>query len=265
MKSAIIYRGPSRLTGEPVIVVATGLDASSSNGKTGAMVQTWILRADMSPSEAVNSGADSAICGACPHRGRVEDGRNVGRSCYVLEFQAPASIWRAVQRGSVPDLTTPDEGGRVLANGALAASADALAALGAGRMVRLGAYGDPAAVLPLVWRDLVRRSNGWTGYTHQWRTSVAAGLRTLCMASCDSEADRTLAVAMGWRTFRVRARDAALMPGEVACPASKEAGEKVQCAACKACAGAGERRKSGIAIIAHGSSARAKYALAAVA
>jgi hypothetical protein len=45
----IFYRGPSMLDGSPIIAVATGTARGSRNGKTGAEVQTWILRDDMSP------------------------------------------------------------------------------------------------------------------------------------------------------------------------------------------------------------------------
>ena len=66
MKSAIIYRGPSLLDGAPIVVIAID---SARNTKTGRMVQTYILRADMDPREANKTGADFSICGTCPHRG----------------------------------------------------------------------------------------------------------------------------------------------------------------------------------------------------
>lgn len=246
MKSAIIYRGPSMLDGQPIIAVATGL-SGSGNRKTGNMVQTWILRDDMTPTEAVNSGADKSICGNCPHRGEVVDGKNVGRSCYVLEFQAPASIYRSVQRGNVPTLDRSE-----------------LAELGAGRVVRLGAYGDPAAVPVSLWSALLERAAGHTGYTHQWHRAGFYGLAQYCMASCDTAEEQQAAVAAGWRTFRVRTRDSKRLPGEVTCPASEEAGKKLTCEQCLACGGADGRRGT-ITIIAHGSSARAKHALDRVA
>ena len=43
----IMYQGPSMLDGAPIVVIAT---MSTSNVKTGQMVQTWILRADINPS-----------------------------------------------------------------------------------------------------------------------------------------------------------------------------------------------------------------------
>jgi hypothetical protein len=42
---------------------------------------------------------------------------------------------------------------------------------------------------------------------------------------------------------------------EILCPASKEAGERVQCAQCKLCGGNSVKGKS-VAIVAHGTSKR---------
>ena len=52
MKSFIFYRGPSMLDGAPIVAIAT----DSSNSKTGGMVQTWILRADIDPVTAARNG-----------------------------------------------------------------------------------------------------------------------------------------------------------------------------------------------------------------
>lgn len=96
---AILWEGESAIDGAPIQVIATGLKSASTNTKTGALIQTWILRRDVSPVEAIHSGADRSICGDCPHRGRVENGRNRGRSCYVTVFQAPRNVWDTARRG----------------------------------------------------------------------------------------------------------------------------------------------------------------------
>ena len=64
----VAWRGPSAIDGTPVMLVLTGLRRPSTNSKTGPMVQSWILREDMHPLEAVKTGADSSICGSCPLR-----------------------------------------------------------------------------------------------------------------------------------------------------------------------------------------------------
>lgn len=223
----VIYRGPSLLTGAPIVVVAI---TKSSNVKTGNMVQTYILvDNDQSPVANVKALNDEAICGSCPHR------RGKGGACYVNLGQGPRSVAAALLRGNYPqDL-----------NAAKQASA--------GRMVRLGTYGDPAAVPAYVWDEMVELASGHTGYSHQWKQGKAGHVMHLCMASADSEADRVIAKAMGFRTFRVRSEQEPIRQGEFVCPASKEANYKKTCATCGACSGGIDSKKADPAIIVHGS------------
>lgn len=232
----ILYEGPSELDGAPIVVIATGMDKASRNIKTGAMVQTWILRADIPPLSAAKTGADASICGDCMHRPA-----NVG-DCYVNLGQAVTNIWKRYKAGGCP----PSHWSRRVG-------------LFRGFKVRLGAYGDPAAVPWWVWRDALLGARGVTGYTHQWRTAPAE-FQQWCMASTDSEAEAREAIAEGWRTFRVRGPADPLMLGEVICPASAEAGHKTTCAECMACGGALAKARAPIAIIAHGAKAR-RFAL----
>lgn len=233
----ILWQGASLLDGAPVVVVAVGTARGSKNAKTGAMLQTYILRADMAPTAAVAAGADASICGDCPHRG---DGTGKGRTCYVNVGQGPGAVYRAFIAGRYPDARTLPEG-----------AADAATAAGRGRVVRLGTYGDPAAVPVHVWQALTAECVAHTGYTHQWRKAPA--LRDLCMASADSAADAADAHAAGWRTFRVAMPcDAPRIAGEAICPASAEAGRKLTCAECRACSGTGTGRRGSIVIQAHG-------------
>lgn len=242
MSGFVIYRGPSKLdpTSE-VMVIVTGIDAVSRNAKTGAMVQTWVLRADMHPAEALASGADDAICGECRHRPS-----ETGRSCYVNPM-GPGAVWRAYRKGNYRE-----------------ASPVHVAPLLRGRQVRLGAYGDPAAVPVAVWERLLRFAEGWTGYTHQWRQ--APEFRGLAMASTDTLKETFEAHEAGWRTFRVRAVNAggvaeSLLNSEISCPASVEAGKRVTCEVCGLCRGASRPAKS-IAIIDHSMAALWKRGLA---
>ena len=191
------------------------------------------------PADAINNGADKAICGACPHR-KQPDG---SRSCYVNMATGLSSVGRYLLSGRYPEISASEAGHNV-----------------AGRAVRLGTYGDPAAVPPEVWRALVAFASSHTGYTHQWRTHAAQGLQGLLMASVDSDAERTLAKLFGWRTFRVRRLGAdgpeSLSAREIVCPASLEGGHKVQCDGCGLCAGASRPAKD-IAIIDHSPRANA--------
>lgn len=156
-KSFVFYRGPSVLDGAPII--GTAVASRSRNEKTGAMVQTFIMRADMGPSMAVKIGADASICGACPHTGKHDAAGNLipkTRTCYVVLHHAPRSVHEAFTRGVYDDLTT---------------DLDAAAERIRGRAVRLGTYGDPAAVPLAVWTAMLAHADGLTGYTHQWRAT----------------------------------------------------------------------------------------------
>jgi len=226
----IIYRGPSLINGAPIVAVAI---TKSRNAKTGNMVQTYILADNgMSPVESAKSLADEAICGSCPHR------RGLGGSCYVNLGQGPRSVMDSVQRGIYP---------MGLENAAQESS---------GRMVRLGTYGDPAAVPVAIWEALLESAAGHTGYTHQWREFRGMqGVRfmALLMASADNPADRLEAKSRGYRTFRIMPSHHEPMAGEFTCPASAEAGKKKTCAECGACnGGVNKARKADPVIVVHG-------------
>jgi hypothetical protein len=224
----ILYQGPSLLDGKPIVCI--GLK-SSDNVKTGAMAQTFILRADIGPIEAVKTGGDESICGDCPHRG---NGDGTARSCYVTYHFGPNGIFKKFQRGGYTDSPV---------------------GFFKGLNLRLGSYGDPGAVPFEVWQNALEGTIGHTGYTHAWRKADPR-LAGVCMASCDSESDRVEAMAKGYRTFRVRSASDSIMPGEFVCPASEEAGKRLTCENCKACAGTRmgklPARSGGVVIIAHG-------------
>jgi hypothetical protein len=275
----VIWEGPSPVDGAPLVAIVTGVSSQdlSGNVKTGAMLQTWILRRDISPRAAVDSGADISICGKCKHRGfELEEPKRKkrktvtarqaglgwgvvgghpatqkwvktlmgGRACYVVVDQAPSSIWKKYHRGinHPGGPSTPDgRGGTV---GYPRMPEQEIPLLGYGRIARLGSYGDPAMVPERVWRLLTWDSLGWTGYTHQWEDPAVQSLRPFVMASVDNEEELHRAQAMGWRTFRVLRGDEQLIAGiEISCPASAEAGHKKTCDACRACQGTMPGRK----------------------
>jgi hypothetical protein len=239
---AILYRGPSMLDGSPILVVATGLAHKSLNPKTGDMVQTYIIADGIRPLDASKSGADAAVCGDCKHRAA-----NLG-SCYVTLVHGPNAVWNGLRRDIYPTV-------------ALAG----LPALGADRYVRLGTYGDPMAVPVKIWRALLKRSLGHTGYSHQWgnqslRPAQRAGIMALVMASVDTPAESIAARAAGYRYFRVRQAGDALMSNEIICPASAEGGHRRTCQTCNACNGNERNTRASIAIHVHGNGAK-RFAL----
>ena len=246
----LIWAGPSQLDGAPIIVLATGVPASakrgakSGNTKTGDMVQTYILRADVNPVAALRLGADVSICGICPHKSKTAGGSG---ACYVNVGQGPNSAWKAHQHtGSMPlDLERLR-----------------------GLKIRFGSYGDPGAVPAHVWQSLADVAAGVTGYTHQWQSDrlADAGLDTAgadralaqwCMASADTPDEGRMARRLGYRSFIVRAPGTAVPKGAVVCPASAEAGKRTVCATCMSCGGNGNGRRQDVTIIAHGSTASA--------
>lgn len=116
--------------------------------------------------------------------------------------------------------------------------------------IRLGAYGDPAALPFEVWRVVLETVSGWTGYTHQWR-ACDPRFKTMLMASVDTRRELHEAQGAGWRTFRVRSQAESLHADEVMCPASDEGEHRATCHTCELCRGQANPARS-VAIIAHG-------------
>ena len=229
----VIYKGPSRINGQPIVAIATGFARPSRNPKTGPMIQTWILRSRVRPVDAVNRSGDEAICGSCPLRGN--------RGCYVGVGRAPESVWNTWRNGGYFDATS--------------ARTSHIVGLMSSHKIRLGSYGDPAAVPMSAWRPWVSGSRMHSGYTHQWREVRFAFLKRWVMASVETVADQEIAIADGWRTFRSTLDDVVL-PNEIRCPASAEMGFTRDCYSCGACNGnanGGDRRS--IVIKAHGNKA----------
>ena len=136
----VLYEGPSRIDDKPIVAVACRIADASANSKTGAMVQTFIMRRDIAPHKALKTGDDASVCGDCPlrpiHKGATR--------CYVRVYQAPLSVWNAYQRGryAVPGVDF---------------DAALLPQLFAGLSFRIGSYGDPAAIPSSVWKTATRR------------------------------------------------------------------------------------------------------------
>ncbi len=238
----VIYRGPSLLDGAPIVVIAT---TKSRNEKTADMVQTWILREDMSPLEASRSGADASVCGSCPLRGKANLEKKSGvadeRACYVLLQQAPLAVWNGYKRGIYP----------------MARTINAVAAIGAGRMVRTGSYGDGAAVPAWVTNALESEALGHTAYSHQAGVSGSSFDPARYMVSVQSESEAREAWSKEWRTFRVVADASDAVAGhEIECPSSRG----VSCADCGLCAGT-QRRAKLIVIPSHGAGRKAANAI----
>ena len=222
-KGFILYEGPSILDGKPIVVIAT---LSTSNRKTGPMIQTWIIRSDIDPVSASKKGEDSSICGNCPHR------HNSGGACYVNIGQAPLAIYKAYKRGLYPQIDYVPDNIHFL-----------------GRMVRLGAYGDPSAMPYEVAEKVTSMGRGHTGYVHQIRhKNFDKRFLNLCMVSADTPKQALKYQSMGAKTFRVAMDGDMMFDSEIECLSESEG---LQCDACGLCNG----QKQSIAITVHGSRA----------
>ena len=137
---------------------------------------------------------------------------------HVVVGQAPTSVWNAYQRGAYRRLT-PKQASHLFA----------------GMILRIGAYGDPAAVPLKVWETILSRVSRWTAYTRQWRAGFA--LSHIAMASVESDGDAKAAIAMGYRVYRIVRPGTPLTSGYRWCPARANGWPRVTCASCGVCNG----------------------------
>jgi len=226
----IIYEGPSVIDGKtPIAMIAIGTKRGSKNSKTGAMVQTYIIRSDINPYTAAQQYKDRGICGGCIYRRRSFIGYDRWgikrlyrkRRCYVNLGRGPRQVYIAYKRGIYPRLVDDPS----------------LIYLLKGRDTRIGSYGDPLAIPISYLQLIIDNSDGHTGYTHQWKTGKMIGL---LMASVDNDTERREAIAMGWKTFMVKDSHDDKITSTI-CPSSKEyiatGKKKVTCNNCMLCDG----------------------------
>lgn len=208
------------LDGKPIFAYVSGVDRPSKNSKTGAVVQIWIMRDDMPPITALKTGEDASVCGSCPLRGNL--GKQ--RMCYVNIAKAPTNVYKNKEKPPVPK--------HIFNN----------------RVVRFGAYGDPAALPVEVIKSVAKKATLVLGYTQLWQSCDPA-LKDYLMASVVTEEDRNLAKLMGWSTFRIKQEGDPYLRQEDPCPASEEKGKVMQCITCGKCTG---NKKRDVAINIHG-------------
>ena len=204
----IAWEGKSSFDGSPIVVIVTGIARKSKNPKTGNLLQTWILRADINPATACKEGKDFSVCYRCPLR---------GKGCYVNSGQAPYMIFEAYKRGSYPQASDID-----------------LKKVTDGRSLRIGSYGDPAACPKSVWDKLISLTKKYVGYTHAWQYKEARELCGVLQASVENATLAEEAQGKGWHTFRIFDGEANCSKGETKCNAQTKG---VSCDKCMKCNG----------------------------
>ena len=243
----IVYHGPSAYDGSPIVAI---LQRGSSNSKTGSMAQLFILSADIDPITASRMGADYSVCGNCKHRGNAAPDKQAGwadnRTCYVNLLHAPSSKYKSFKAGKYKQASTIGEVQTLLY----------------GQGLRIGAYGDPAALPQGLCEILASMADYSTSYTHGHTvdSGMVDAVARYSMVSADTKQEAVKAHSKGYRTFRVIPvadwKDTgkhSMLSGEILCPASEEAGKRVACSECRLCNGTASNAKS-IAIVAHGTS-----------
>ena len=189
------------------------LERSSSNSKTGDMVQLAILPIDSKPTKALKT-RQLPNCGDCA----------LISTCYV----------NTVSLNAVYDQTV---------NQTVAAVPKRFRA-----PIRLGSWGDPG-LLPIdLLQQLSRTAGAHTGYTHLWQ-EIEQEYSQLLMASIDHltakkqgltvDQLKRLAWDKGYRTYTI------LQPGEKQSAQERSClyvSNNTQCRYCKLCNGAGSQR-----------------------
>jgi len=201
---------------ETQVVLLSGFTKKSGNGKTGDMLQSYILARNIHPVELVKSKQDAIVCFDCPLKS--------GNGCHEAPLlgKAPTSMWRKYRRGGYSRLID--------------------LSLLRGKKIRFGVYGEPTLIPIEIVRAMASVSVDWLGYTHRWKEEKIQPYKDFFMAST-SPSDSWLARAKGWRDFEISDSP---VSGKVLCPASELAKKEresrgihkdVSCATCGLCSG----------------------------
>lgn len=233
IRGFILYEGPSAIGDGDVVCIAT---LESANTKTGDMVQIWILPKDRDPLDALHEGYNDSACGQCPLQGTWDNDREqmVNRVCYVNIGQAPKQVWHSYQAGNYVRYEHKQHSFYLRS-----------------REIRIGAYGDPAALPTSIVKMLANVGTGWSGYSHQlfWIDQKRAkALARWLMCSCHTKAQDLEAKRRGWRTFTAISEGQKPPKGSIECPNQTHG---VQCIDCQLCQGTSKNAKS-VFIPSHG-------------
>ena len=234
-QGVVMYRGKSLIGPQQVVVIATGLVTPSKNKKTGPMIQVYILIDELDPLEAIRQGGNQGACGKCGFQGYWDTDAQKFKDviCYVNKGQGPSRVWDADYEANYP--AYDEEQHRHLF---------------AGRRIRWGAYGDPAAMPVAVIRKFSAICDGHTGYSNQlfWIDKRRANaLAQFLQCSCANRAQDAEAKRRGWRTFLVVPKGKEGPSDSIECPYYTRG---INCHDCLLCSGE-ERNAKSIWVEAH--------------
>lgn len=227
-KQGLYFRTASALTGDPILVAFQM--GASKNSKLGDMVQVWIMPESSKPTDSIKDGLQEAVCGKCWFAS--------SGTCYVNPVTVN-QVWSAVERGSYRELELNDNGFKALVSALY------------GRHVRIGAWGDPAAMPWPLMASIVDNCAGHTAYTHQVdHPSFDPRFSEVCMVSVENPKQAERLQRLGYRTFRARTEFSQLTPREIECPSVSSG---LSCADCRLCDGKDAKRGTvSVSIPVHG-------------
>jgi hypothetical protein len=107
-----------------------------------------------------------------------------------------------------------------------------------GRMIRWGAYGDPAVLPAYLVEACNDKARGWTGYTHQYKYKWAQWAKGVFMASVETPKQEETLFEKGWGTFRAGLKDSSDKGSATLCLNEKTG---ITCLECKVCDGRHKR------------------------
>ena len=204
---------------DELVAILTNIKRPSRNEKTGDLLQIFIFYKHELPSLAIVSGNDRHCCGDCGRRPLLAKESGLA-PCYVTLWQGPDSVWKCWESGGYPNW-------------------DGSPYIFRRKLVRFGAYGDPAYIPLDIVSSIADACKAHTGYTHQWNDPMYITYRKFFKASVDTQQEYNKAQALGWSTYRARGKEEPLQSNEHVCPASKEAGRRSKCETCMLCNGHG--------------------------
>ena len=211
--------------GTPFYMVLTNLITSSSNEKTGDMIQSYFLRKDefISSTGDVRERTSNLFgfgCDTCPAK----------RHCYVSNTTQTKDKGLGSVRRTLFKLLRGEKTSYQFVSFSHAVER----VREAGKKIRLGTYGDPTALQVDQIQKLVSAASGHTGYTHYWRRKENRDYSRFLMASCETSSQQARAEKYGFRAFLALPENTEIPENTVICPNYTQG---ISCLACGLCDG----------------------------